>query len=197
MQGYYKLRKKALEILKSQLPKELYYHSINHTLDVLKNCNYYIKREKIDSHIAKLLRLGALLHDIGFTVSNDRHEERGNKIAEKLMKAYGFPQKDIDIVKGLIIATRIPQLPKNELEKIICDCDLDYLGRSDFNPISNDLYKELKFYSRVKTKLEWNKIQIKFMQAHKYHTQFALKNRKPHKEKRINELIKLVAKTEK
>ncbi len=195
MKGYYKLRKKALEILNTQLAKELYYHGIDHTLDVLKTCNYYIEREKVNKREAKLLRLGALLHDIGFTISNFEHEETGKNIANKLMKSYGFPSKDIQIVEGLILATRIPQTPKNKLEEIICDCDLDYLGRTDFYPISNHLYKELKFLSMVQTKSDWNKIQITFMERHQYHTEFAIKNRQPNKEKRIAELKEMVMKS--
>jgi hypothetical protein len=42
------------------------------------------------------------------------------------------------------------------------------------------------------SKQEWNKIQIKFLEAHEYHTEFAKKNRKPNKEKRIEELKELV-----
>jgi len=34
--------------------------------------------------------------------------------------------------------------PANLLEEIICDSDLDYLGRSDFIPVSNTLFEELK-----------------------------------------------------
>jgi predicted metal-dependent HD superfamily phosphohydrolase len=195
MKGYYKLRRKAFEILRTQLPKELYYHGINHTLNVLKTCNNYIKREKVEKRNAKLLRIGVILHDIGFTVSKIEHEKTGKDLAIELMGTFGFSQKDIRIVQGLILATRIPQSPKNELEKIICDCDLDYLGRSDFYPISDHLYKELKTGGMVQTKSDWNKIQIKFLQNHRYHTDFAIKNRQPEKEKRIAELLQLESKT--
>ena len=192
MKGYNKLRRKALEILNTQLSEELYYHGIHHTMNVLKICNNYIKRDKMNSYDAKLLRLGALLHDIGFTVSNVDHEETGKNIATDLMTNFGFSQKDISTVQGLILATKIPQSPKTELEKIICDCDLDYLGRSDFYRISDHLYKELKYSNVVSSKLEWNKIQIKFMEKHKFHTKFAKKYRQPNKEKRIDELKKAI-----
>lgn len=192
MKGYLQLRKKAFEILKSELSDDLFYHGFEHTLDVLKVCNQYIKREKINKHEAKLLRIGALLHDIGFTVSNINHEELGVKIARELMENLGFSKVDFKVVKGLILATRIPQTPKNNLEKIICDADLDYLGRSDFYKISNYLFKELKAYSIIENQNEWDHAQIKFLEAHKYHTDFALRNRQTHKEKRIEELKKLI-----
>ncbi|NNC70142.1 MAG: HD domain-containing protein [Flavobacteriaceae bacterium] len=193
MKGYRKLRNKALEILQTELSEDLSYHGFQHTLDVLKVCNQYVKREKIDAHNAKLLRLGALLHDIGFTISNIDHEERGVEIADKLMTELDFSEKDINKVKGLILATRIPQTPKNHLEKIICDADLDYLGRSDFYKISNFLFKELKVFDIINTKYEWDKAQIRFLEAHKYHTDFALKYRQPNKEERIAELKQAVA----
>ncbi len=197
MKGYIKIRKKAFEILNLKLSKKLSYHGARHTYDVLSVINQFIKREKIDPYTAKLMRIGTLYHDIGFTISNIEHEILGCEIVEKYMVDYGFNKKDIDIVKGLIMATRIPQTPKNYLEKIICDADMDYLGRDDFYPISNQLYKELQSFSVINDVNEWNKIQIKFLEAHQYHTDFAKKNRQPQKEKRIKELMELVNKTEK
>ena len=194
MKGYNKLRKKALEILNTKLSKDFYYHGIDHTLDVLKVINLYIKREKISPQDAKLLRIGVLLHDIGFTVSHLDHEAKSAEIAERLMSELGFSLNHIKTVRGLILATRIPQAPKNRLEKIICDADLDYLGRTDFYSLSDLLYKELKVYSKVNNKFQWNKLQIKFLESHVYHTNFAFAKRQPSKEKRIMELKHIVSK---
>ena len=193
MKGYIQLRKKAFEILQSDLSEELYYHGFHHTLDVLNVCNQYIKREKIKKYDAKLLRIGALLHDIGFTISNVNHEDRGVEIAKQLMDDFGFSKADFKVVKGLILSTRIPQDPKTELEKIICDADLDYLGRSDFYKISNFLFKELKAYSIINNQREWDIAQIKFLESHYYHTDFALRNRQTKKEERIAELKKQIS----
>jgi len=192
MKGYIKIRKKAFEILNSKLSKKLYYHGAHHTYDVLHVINQFIKNEKIDPYTAKLLRIGTLYHDIGFTISNIEHEKLGCEIVEKYMLEYGFSNRDIKVVKGLIMATRIPQTPKNYLEKIICDADLDYLGRDDFYPISDWLFKELQSFSQITDVTEWNKIQIKFLEAHQYHTDFSKKNRQPKKENRIEELKQLV-----
>jgi len=197
MKEYLNLRKKALEILNSKLSEDFYYHGVHHTLDVLDVINQYIKREKIDHYTAKLMRISVLLHDIGFTVSYIDHEKNSVAIAKKLMKEYNFSEEDFKIVKGLIMATRTPQKPTNNLEKMICDSDLDYLGRSDYYAISELLFKELKVYSEINNKEMWNKAQIKFLEAHQYHTDFARKNRQPQKEKRIIELKELVAKTNK
>ncbi|WP_445955613.1 HD domain-containing protein [Yeosuana sp.] len=188
-----KLRKKVLEVLNSKLPKELYYHNVRHILDVFKVVNQYIRRDKIDKKSAYLLRIGALLHDIGFITTKIEHEEKGTEIAKELMSQFGYPEEDIKIVQGLIRATKVPQYPQNKLERILCDSDLDYLGRKDFYEISDQLYRELKEASIVSNVDEWNKLQIKFLESHEYHTDFAKKNRQPNKEKRILEIKKLIS----
>ncbi len=165
---------------------------MHHTLDALKTCDLYLRHIKINSHDARLLRLGILFHDIGFTVSNEEHEYKGSIIARDLLTQFGFKTKDIDVIVGLILSTKIPQSPKTLLENMICDIDLDYLGRSDFYEISESLYEELQVTIGLKNKNDWNKIQVKFLEAHKYHTDFAIKKRQPEKEKRINELKKLI-----
>lgn len=192
MKGYNKLRSDILHILQHKLSKQLYYHGIHHTLDALKTSQLYLKHNPLSKHQAKLLRLGILLHDIGFTETTTEHEKRGAMIAEELLGQYDFPDQDIELIKGLIMATKIPQNPSTLMEKIICDVDLDYLGRSDFYEISETLYREFKVYTDLKDHNEWNKLQVKFLEAHKYHTDFAIKNRQPEKEKRIAELKKMI-----
>ncbi|MFH4969503.1 HD domain-containing protein [Gaetbulibacter sp. M240] len=188
MNRYIRLRQKALEILNTELPEELYYHDIGHILDVLYVVNRYIRRHEIDKINGNLLRIGALLHDIGFTRTKIEHEAKGAEIAKELMPQFGYTEEEIKIVQDLIMATKIPQSPKTEMERIICDADLDYLGRRDFYDIGEKLYKELKFAGVVDNQDDWNKLQIKFLTSHSYHTEFAKTNRQPNKEKRIEEL---------
>ena len=66
------------------------------------------------------------------------------------------------------------------------------MGRKDFYKISSELFKELKEFAIIKDLDVWNKVQIEFLEAHKYHTEYSKKNRQPHKEKRIAELKHLV-----
>jgi len=192
MKGYRELKKEVLDLLKTKLPKDLYYHGVHHTLDALDVCEIYISEERVNQEDADLLKVGVLVHDIGFTVAVEDHELWGVKLAVEIMHKHDFDNDDIERVKNLIMATKIPQTPKNHLEEIICDVDLDYLGGSDFYVISDHLFLELSAYNKVGNKQEWNIIQIKFLEDHKFHTDFAIKNRQPQKEKRILELKELI-----
>lgn len=191
MKGYIKIRKKILSILDTKLSPKLHYHGIHHTLNALKVSKHYIKHGGLTNEEAKLLRLAILLHDIGFTVSSINHEKESILIAEKMMLDFQFNKSHIDLVKGMILSTKIPQTPNTKLEKIICDIDLDYLGSKNYYLISNQLLEEISENSNSINSIEWNKMQLIFLSDHKYHTNFAIKNRQPNKEKRITELLSL------
>ena len=188
MKGYNKIRKTIINILEDKLSEDLRYHGIHHTLNALQTCDLYLRHLKVSKHEAQLLRLGILLHDIGFTESNEDHEYRGSLIARDLLAKFDFDPADIEIIVGLILSTKIPQKPKTLLEKLICDIDLDYLGLSDYYKISDDLFYELQKTTGLKNKNDWIKIQVQFLEAHQFHTDFAIKNRQPEKEKRLEEL---------
>lgn len=86
------------------------------------------------------------------------------------------------------MATKLPPRPKNLLEMIICDADLDYLGRSDFIPVSNNLYKELHEHGRLGTLQDWNELQIKFIEQHQYFTKTAQQLRNVNKNTQLSNI---------
>jgi len=90
----------------------------------------------------------------------------------------------------LIYVTQIPHQPKSLLEEIICDADLDYLGRDDFHQIADSLKNELMAFGKIQSDKQWDEIQIPFLEKHSYFTEFSIKNRQPFKEQRIAEIKK-------
>ncbi|HVT85051.1 MAG TPA: hypothetical protein VHD35_07595, partial [Chitinophagaceae bacterium] len=115
-------------------------------------------------------KTAALYHDSGFLHAYSGHEEAGCEIVKKELPAYGINGKQLDAICGMIMATKIPQSPKNKLEEIICDADLDYLGRPDFFKIANSLFKEMMHRGLVNNEREWNRIQVNFLKNHHYFT---------------------------
>ncbi|MFW6099913.1 MAG: guanylate cyclase, partial [Bacteroidota bacterium] len=107
---------------------------------------------------------------------------------------FKYNQEQIDKICELIMATKIPPEPGNLLEKIMCDADLDYLGRSDFIPVSNTLYEELKEQNKIGDINEWNKLQLKFISHHQYFTQTALNLREVNKQKQIERIKSIIEK---
>ncbi len=182
------MRKKVLELLREELSPDLCYHGLSHTLDVLKVCNDYIRRMHISKEDALLLRTGALCHDLGFTVSYKLHEDHGIALSLNYMREFGYSPSQRKVVVGLIRATEVPQSPTNLLESILCDADLDYLGRDDYDQISSKLLRELKHFGVELTEEEWREKQVTFLENHRYHTPFAIKHREPVKQKHLQKI---------
>ncbi len=109
-------------------------------------------------------------------------------MATELLPAYGFGSDRIGIICNMILATRIPQSPATKLEKILCDADLDYLGRDDFYEIGAKLLEELKALGIVETEREWNLVQKTFLESHRYHTLFSKENREGKKNQHLQEI---------
>jgi uncharacterized protein len=175
--------------LKNGLSNELIYHCVDHTLDVFKQSQSIALDEKItNTEELYLLKVGALYHDTGFLFIYNGHEELGCKLAMQELPAFGLDEKQIKIICGLIMATKIPQSPKNKLEEIICDADLDYLGRRDYEVISNNLYHEFLKEGIVKDDKEWLEKQIRFFESHQYFTASSKKNRTPLKLRHLEKL---------
>lgn len=172
--------------LQKELNPGLLYHNVSHTIDVMEQAMSLAKDEGIKpGHELNLLRLGAAYHDSGFLFTYRNHEEKGCEIVRHDLSDI-VSANDLDIVCGLIMATKIPQSPKNLLEKIICDADLDYLGRDDFEPISQNLYKEFIDFGIIKADDKWDDIQINFFKIHHYFTQTAINKRKDKKQEHLN-----------
>jgi uncharacterized protein len=168
---YENLRSAILLKLSDHLSHDLWYHGVHHTVDVETQAIRIAQSEKItDQEELFLLKTGCLYHDTGFLFTYHDHEVAGCDLAKKELPAFGLTQKQIDIVCGLIMATKIPQTPLTVLEEIICDADLDYFGRADFFDISHTLFEELKARNFVVTVYDWNVIQIKFFKQHSYFT---------------------------
>lgn len=182
-----------LSCLDTQLSDKLYYHGKRHTLDVLNITEELCQIEKIDKYHTILLKTAALLHDIGFTRDNKNHEQIGCEITRELLPNYGYTKGEIEMICGMIMATKIPQSPKNKYEEIICDADLDYLGRDDFYKIGNSLYEELVAFSVLNDTQTWNRIQVSFIEKHSYFTESNRKRREPVKQAYLEKLKELVA----
>jgi len=189
------LQEMILDKLERELPPDLFYHNVKHTVDVVTEVELIGWSEGINDEELLLLKTAALFHDAGHTISYDDHEEFGCKMACSYLPSFGYTTKQIDRICDIIMATKLPPKPTTLLEKIICDSDLDYLGRSDFIPVSNTLFRELKVRNKIDNINEWNKLQIKFISGHQYFTQTARSLREINKQKQIERIKQMLEET--
>jgi len=188
---------KASEFIKKKMREGLsgkfQYHNLDHVLDVLTAAEQLGKLENINDSEMELLKVAVMYHDSGYTIALKDHEALSCEIANEKLPLFGYNSDEIEVICGLIMATKVPQQPKTLLQEIICDADLDYLGRDDFFKIGDNLYLEFKKYGLLTTEHDWHLMQQSFLEKHKYFTQSAIRLREPKKQKNLEEVRKILS----
>jgi uncharacterized protein len=168
---YERARAYVVARLEQELAPDLTYHSIRHTMrDVLPAAQRLGEMEGIGDDDMLLLQTAALYHDIGYVEQYTRNEQIAVRIAAETLPDFGYTNVQIERIGQLIMATQLPQQPQDLLQSLICDADLDALGREDFYISSFALRLELERYGQPTTLRGWLERQLAFLDAHRYFT---------------------------
>jgi predicted metal-dependent HD superfamily phosphohydrolase len=175
--------------MRKELNPSLTYHTIEHTLDMHLAAIRLMEMEHFDDeHERFLIETAAIYHDAGMIVSYNDHETQSVLIAGEMLPTFGYNLEDIDEVAGLILVTKLPQMPTTLPEQILCDADLDSLGRDDFFIQSFQLQLEWK----LTTLEEWLRFEVKFFTGHEYFTKSGRELRQEQKRKNFLELTTIL-----
>lgn len=174
-QSFDQARQYAEDRLKGELSADLVYHCLAHTRDeVVPATERLAGMEDIHGVSLKLLITAAWFHDLGYVEQVHFHELISARIAVQVLPSFGYSEKQVEIVRWAILATALPQSPRNLLEQILTDADLDVLGRDgEFMTRNRDLRQELANLGREFTDIEWYSNQVRFMEQHAYFTESA------------------------
>lgn len=194
MQPISKLRHSILEQLEQQLSPSLSYHGIAHTRDdVLPAAERLAHRSGVTGEELQLLQTAALLHDIGYLYRFDNNETLAADRAREILPKFDYSLEQVETVVRIIMATAMPQRPETLLEQLMCDADLDSLGRDDFWELSEKLYAELKHFDQPITEERWRLRQLDFLENHHYFTPAAQQMRSAGKKKNLHKLRTIIA----
>jgi len=140
----------TVEHLASTLDPTLYYHSPDHTKDVLRQTMELAEEDALDSRDVLLLAIAAAFHDAGFLEQRPKNEPIGAQMAVQAMSASGrFSQAEQDLVEQMILDTQLvmegpAQISNSRLSPWLLDADLANLGRDDFWDQTKLLARELE-----------------------------------------------------
>lgn len=164
------------------------YHNFRHTEDVLGTARQLSVLEGIAGEDAFLLETTALLHDYVFVIGAKDNEEKSADFARQYLPAIGYSAEQAKKVAELVLATKMPTKPKSLLEQVICDADVDNLGREDFLERSEEVRKE----AGAEYGEKWLNGLICFLESHGYYTKSAQALRNEGVRKNIAKLRKLM-----
>jgi len=175
------------QVARASMPK-LPYHNFNHAMGVYSAVNDFALLGNVEYKNRFLLKTAALLHDIIFVPGKKDNEEKSSEFAISYLQKIGYSREQAQSVGKLILATKMPQNPGDYLERLLCDADLNHLGKSNFFEQGEKLRIELGLLDSN----EWYHQELEFLKGHKYHTGIAKRLRNSGKATNIQKLEKML-----
>ncbi|WP_405411791.1 Pycsar system effector family protein [Maribacter sp. Asnod1-A12] len=172
-------------------PKFLY-HNLRHTQRVVESTKELIEGEEIGEEESELLLITAWLHDLGYTISYENHEEHSCQLSRDFLIKNNCTTLFITNVCNLILATKKGHEPKNKLENIIRDADSSHFHVKNFVANTELLREELSLVKKQSiTSADWREENIILLRTkHRFYTDYAINNWQEGKDKNIKKLIK-------
>jgi len=152
----------------------LVYHNLQHTHSVVKAAQQIANHYQLNDEDFFIVTAAAWFHDTGYFEDNLHHEVKGAELANNFLETEGVNEELRQKVSSAILSTKIPQKPTNLIENILCDADLFHLGSEDFRQKGKLMHKEAELiYNKNISKKDWRIDDIRFLESHQYHTNYA------------------------
>src|SRR5690606_22485979 len=119
--------------MESHDTEKLSFHNMLHVYEVVEAAGKMATYYKLEERERAIVLIASYFHDLGYCNEGQLdHEIRSAEAAESFLRKHQADAGMIESVKNCILATRMPQSPKNLLEEIVCDADLSHLGTGLF-----------------------------------------------------------------
>jgi len=185
------------DLFREELPDGVKYHDADHTLHpttgVVAVANKLAVAEKVSEHERELILAAAYFHDTGYIREYGHNEPIAARMAGRILRLIGYQADEIGVIKKLILATDLRRGPRSHLEKILCDADLDNLGREDFFELDQKLRDGRRARGvDVSDDGEWYRGTLEIMKKYPYHTATQIKWRGRRRQKNHERLLKKI-----
>lgn len=180
------------ELFQKSVDPKFTFHNLHHTQQVVAAASEIAAHYNLNEEDRDVLLLAAWFHDTGFRSGHpEEHERESIQVATEFLNQHGAGADRIQRVSSCIQATRMPQSPLSQVEKIMCDADLYHLGSGDFKKMNGQLRLEQEaYFGKPISKREWRQRNIEFLESHQYFTDYCQAKLEPQKQQWIRELRK-------
>lgn len=179
-------------LFRNKVDPHFVFHNLGHTQQVVAAAKDLGAHYKLNDDDLFVLLISAWFHDTGFSTGRaEEHEKESINLAANFLEERNVDPQVIQRVSSCIQATRMPQSPLSQVEKIMCDADLYHLGSGDYKKINDLLKQEQEYYFKKEfSKKEWRQRNIEFLETHQYFTDYAQQLQEPRKQEWIRQLRK-------
>lgn len=168
------------------------FHDKIHTHDVVKAVEEMALHYELSDKDRFVVLCSAYFHDLGYLTGGSKgHEERGADIAKTFLQKENVDAEVQAQIEDCILATKMPQSPRNLLERILCDADLFHLGGATFEERNKLMHQEAEEVQGEKIdKGLWRSMTIMLLKNHHYHTDYAQNKLSDTKRENLETLLK-------
>ena len=166
------LQEQAIRFLHTHLDKSFYYHNAEHTRNV---CLAIEEFTAADASWAadqlEALQLAAVFHDFGYLAANADNEALALPYIRQWGTKFQFSDDLIMQAHELIMETCYPYHPVTPAGKLLCDADIEYIGRADFAAQADLFRQELAAQGVVYSELQWWQLELQFLLDNHFFTE--------------------------
>lgn len=181
----------ARDFAEKNIARSYLFHSIEHfeeTVSAALNIgqDYQLSEQDLED-----LVIAMWFHDLGFYEGWKNHEERSATLAENFMRENRVSPDRIEKVKQYIMATKQSADPGNMIEQIVRDADTAHIGDKKYFDTLGRLRGEWETHGDRKfTEKDWIKLNLDFLNNHKFYTTIAKNKYGDRKRKNLLKLQK-------
>ncbi len=182
-------------LLKNETPEGYTYHTLDHTLEVVKNAVFIGTKENLPEDEMSIMRVAAWFHDVGYIKTYNGHEKESSAMAAEFLERQGVDENIRAAVAESILATAIPRNPESRMARVLCDADFMHLAQENYFEQAEKLRQEQKNAGiRKLKKAEFDQESIKLFEEHHWHTTYCKNNLDEPKQKNLEILKERIAK---
>lgn len=171
------------------------YHNIRHTCEVVEAARKISDFFELAGDDYLIPLAAAWFRDTRYLTDPTRHQRASAELAAAFLAAEGVNEQIIQKTKSCIFATRLPHVPENLSETIVCDAVFSHFGMKNFNKRNMLLLKEYNnLHDEPMSKEAWRNGTIELMEVHHYFTDYGFFHLHPVKEKNLRQLRRMASK---
>ncbi len=182
------LEERVAELISTNHQISLHFHKKELFNRVCHQTELLGRSENISDDDMLLALAAANLLYAGLSETYENFENRSAEIARSILPEFGFDARQTERVSNLIVATKEPLLPQNDLEAILIDARMEFLGRVDYVTQVKLLYLEVKNMTKDFSKEKFIRKQKALIKEFKFFTVAAQRLREISAEEQIENL---------
>jgi class 3 adenylate cyclase/ligand-binding sensor domain-containing protein len=171
------MEENVFQRLENDLPKNLYFHNLKHTIALCANVELLGRAENLSDEEMLIIRTAAVFLDSGYLREYRRNEDYRCEFARDILPRFNYSEQQTLKICHLLSVSFEKMEPTNKLEKILFDSYYDFLGRVDLPEAARALFNEQREYGMAENEKEWMNKFISFIETHEFYTKTANKMR--------------------